>query len=124
MSDQRFSVLIVEDEFLIAESLRLQLKELGLDVCGRAATAEAAVALAHEHRPALVLMDVRLRGRKDGIDAALAIKGTLEAKVVFITGSKEPETLARIALAEPTAILFKPFSNRELQAAVNGALPG
>ena len=116
------SVLVVEDEYLIAEGLCLQLEDIGLTVCGVAATAEAAVALAEAHRPAVVLMDVRLRGDGDGVDAALAIHAKVGSKVIFVTGSREPATLSRIQLDHPAAILFKPLFGRQLQTAVEQVL--
>lgn len=115
-------VLVVEDEYLIAEGLRLQLQDMGLTVCGTAATAESAVALAETHRPSVVLMDVRLRGVGDGVDAALAIHEKVGSKVIFVTGSREPATLSRIQLDHPSAILFKPVFGRQLQTAVEQAL--
>ncbi len=118
------SVLVVEDEYLIAEGLCLQLEDLGLTVCGVAATAESAVALAEAHRPAVVLMDVRLRGEGDGVDAALAIHAKVGSKVIFVTGSREPATLTRIQLDHPAAILFKPLFGRQLQTAVEQVLAG
>jgi CheY-like chemotaxis protein len=79
-------VAVVDDEFLIATGLSLQLEGLGLSVCGTAATAEEALALAIARRPAIVLMDVRLGGEKDGVDAARAIHAAVGSKVIFVTG--------------------------------------
>jgi DNA-binding NarL/FixJ family response regulator len=115
-------VLVVDDEPIIAELWCMHLEMIGVDVCGTAATAEAAIALAQEHRPAVVMMDVRLRGKEDGIDAALAIDGLVGSKIIFITGSKDPETLARIELFHPTTTLFKPVSDRQLRSVIIGAL--
>ncbi len=116
-------VLVVDDEPIIAELWCMHLDIMGLDVCGTAATADSAIALAQEHRPAVVLMDVRLRGEdKDGVDAALAIDELVGSKVIFITGSKDPETLARIKLFRPTTTLFKPVSDRQLRSVIIGAL--
>ncbi|MBK5264019.1 MAG: response regulator [Alphaproteobacteria bacterium] len=122
MSVQKASVLIVDDEYLIAESLRIQLEDMNLTVCGIAATAKYAVALATKHRPDLVLMDMRLAGEEDGVDAALAIHALGISKVIFITGSREPATMARIQLDHPSAVLFKPIFGRQLQKAVETAL--
>jgi DNA-binding NarL/FixJ family response regulator len=123
MSDQRKTrVLVVDDEFLIAQGLCLQVEDLGLTVCGAAATAEEAVALAQIHRPDLVLMDMRLSGDKDGVDAALIIHETVGSKVIFITGSREPATIARIQMDHPAGLLFKPISDRQLRNAVDLAL--
>jgi DNA-binding NarL/FixJ family response regulator len=115
-------VAVVDDEFIIAEGLRLQLEDMGLTVCGTAATADAAVALVQAKRPALVLMDVRLEGDKDGVDAAIAIHETVGSKVIFVTGSREPATMERIQLDHPAAVLFKPISDRQLKQAIDAAL--
>ncbi len=123
MNDLQNHILVVDDEFLIAAALCAQVEEMGLTVCGTAATADDAVALAQAHRPSVVLMDMRLRGEKDGVDAALAIYHTVGSKVIFITGSREPATMARIQLDHPSAVLFKPISNWELQEAIKAAMP-
>jgi DNA-binding NarL/FixJ family response regulator len=115
-------VLVVDDEPFIAELWCIHLQVMGLRVCGVAATAESAVALAHEHRPSLVLMDVRLRGKADGIDAALAINASVGSRIIVITGSREPETIARIKTADPVAVLYKPVSDRQMHFAIRQAL--
>lgn len=122
MTQFQNSVLVVDDEAIIAELWCLHMATINVEVCGVAATADAAVALAQEHRPAVVLMDVRLRGEKDGIDAALAIHQTVGSKVIFITGSKEDSTVARIQMDHPVGILFKPVTDRQLHAAVRQAM--
>lgn len=115
-------VLIVEDEFLIAQGLAMQAEDMGLSVCAVADAADDAVTQAQFHRPKLVFMDVRLRGERDGVDAALAIHDTVGSKVIFITGSREPATLTRIQDDHPAAILFKPVSDLQFRAAVEAAL--
>jgi CheY-like chemotaxis protein len=122
VSDLRNCVLVVDDESLIVRLWCIQLETIGFEVCGTAATAEAAIALAQEHRPSIVLMDMRLRGEKDGVDAALAIHESVGSKVIFITGSNEPQAMARIELGHPAAVLLKPISNRQLQSAIEDAL--
>lgn len=124
MSDLEPCVLVVDDEYLIAQGLCLQLEDMGLNVCGTAATAETAVALARAHRPSVVLMDVRLRGQGDGVDAAIAIHFAVGSKVIFITGSREPATVDRIKLDHPSAVLFKPLFGRQLQSAIEAAMTG
>lgn len=117
------TALIVDDEFLIAEGLRMQLEDMGLSVCGVAATAGAAVAMAVLYRPEVILMDVRLAGDGgDGVDAALAIHEQVGSKVIFVTGSREPSTMARIEQDHPAGVLFKPIFGRQLQNAVHKAL--
>lgn len=116
------TVLVVDDEYLIALGLCTQVEEMGLTVCGTAATADEAVALTQRHRPIVVLMDMRLLGEKDGVDAALAIYETVGSKVIFITGSREPATIERIKLDHPSAVLFKPVSDQQLRAAIQAAM--
>ncbi len=122
MTTKSPSILVVDDEFIIANSLSLQVEEMGYSVCGVAATAREAVELAQAHHPDIVLMDVRLRGEEDGVDAALAIHETTGSKVIFITGSREPATMARIELDHATAVLFKPIYGQQLRVAVDAAL--
>jgi DNA-binding NarL/FixJ family response regulator len=124
MKKPKAKVLIVDDEFLIQELLTILIENMGLKVCGRAATADHAVELALRHRPDIVLMDMRLQGEKDGVDAALAIHEVMDTKTIFITGSKEPKTVARIHLDHPDAVLFKPISDSQLHFAVEQALTG
>jgi CheY-like chemotaxis protein len=116
------SVLVVDDEAIIAELWCVHMEMMGLEVCGTAATAVDAVRLAEQHRPAIVLMDMRLLGKKDGVDAALEINALVGSKVIFITGSQEPETMARINLDHPTAVLIKPVADHLLRATVERAL--
>ena len=116
------SVLIVDDEILIVMGFRTQVEAMGLPVCGTAATADQAVSLAQKHRPAVVLMDLRLLGEKDGVDAALSIHDTVGSKVIFITGSREPATIKRIHSDHPFAVLFKPISEQELESTIAQAM--
>jgi DNA-binding NarL/FixJ family response regulator len=115
-------VLVVEDEFLIADCFVDEIESMGRTVCGVADTAQKAIALAREHRPSLVLMDVRLKGAEDGVDASIAIHAAVGSKVIFITGSREPANLTRIGLDHAAAVLFKPLRGYELRAAVEAVM--
>jgi CheY-like chemotaxis protein len=108
------SVLIVEDEYLIASLISDMVTDIGMSVCGIADNVEKAIGLATHHKPDLVLMDVRLRGKQDGVDAALAIHRLLGSPIVFITGSGEPANIARINTDHPAAVLIKPISFEQL----------
>lgn len=122
MSDLKKTVLIVEDEYLIALGLTAQVEDMGLKVCATADSAEDAVTQAETHRPAIILMDVRLRGDRDGVDAAQIIHDRVGSKIIFITGSREQKTIDRIDQDHPFAVLFKPISDKQLQATVNDAV--
>ena len=127
MTDLQRLVLVVEDDALIALGMMEQMEDLGLSVCGPASTAQEAIDLAQLHRPLLVLMDMRLDGEEDGVDAAMAIHATVGSKVIFITGSRDPATISRIQLDHPCAVLIKPVSELQLRRAIQeaiGEIPG
>jgi response regulator of citrate/malate metabolism len=113
---------VVEDDFIIAQTYVIELRAMGLTVCGTADTAAKAIALAVQHRPRLVLMDNRLKGKDDGVTAAIAIHRRVGSKLVFITGSRDPRTLERMALHHATDVLFKPLYSGQLRQAVESAL--
>ncbi|MGE0224238.1 MAG: response regulator [Acetobacteraceae bacterium] len=115
-------VLIVEDEFFIADMLTMMAEDMGLEVCALAATAEEAESLARQHAPDLVFMDVRLKGERDGVDAAHAIHAMLPAPIIYITGSRERATIDRINADHPACIVFKPFQFEQLRGAVQQVL--
>jgi DNA-binding NarL/FixJ family response regulator len=116
------TVLIVEDEFLISLNFKALVEDMGLHVCAIAESAADAIGAAQRHRPAVVLMDVRLKGNKDGVDAALQIYDLMQSKVIFITGSREQATLDRINSDHPFAILFKPVDDDVLKTTIKRAL--
>jgi two-component system, response regulator PdtaR len=122
MNELRECVLVVDDEVLIADLWCKVLGDIGLEVCGTAATGATAIAMAQKYRPKVVLMDVRLKGRMDGIDAAHAIHDLVGSGFIFITGSKDPSITMRIQLDHPATVLFKPVSERKLQIAVKAAM--
>jgi DNA-binding NarL/FixJ family response regulator len=112
-------VLIVEDEVLLAESLEDMLTEDGHEVCGKAITADDAVSLARTTHPDVVLMDIKLVGARDGIDAAQAIRGEQTCRVVFLTAYADRPTTERIKRTVPDAlILHKPASPAAIRSAV------
>lgn len=123
-NDLQDHVLIVDDEFLIVMGLSMQVEDMGREVCGAAASADEAIELAQKYRPSIVLMDMRLQGDKDGVDAAQVIHATVGSKIIFVTGSREPATMARIQLGHPAAVLFKPVSDRQLRLAIEEAARG
>ena len=116
------SILIVEDEAIVAMHLAAQLEGLGYQVAGISATAQEAVRLAEEHRPDLVLMDVQLQGPEDGIWAARAIRDRFRLPVVFLTAYAEDTTLERAKVTEPFGYVIKPFEERELKTVIEMAL--
>jgi DNA-binding NarL/FixJ family response regulator len=100
--------LIVEDNALIALSLEHVLTDIGMTVAGIAATADEAVRLYKLRDPDLVVMDLRLSGSGDGVDAAQAIHALKPVPIIFITGSNDRASISRIEEDNPALILLKP----------------
>ncbi len=115
-------ILVVEDEALIADDLERTLVRLGFKVPAVVADGEHAIESARTLMPDLVLMDIKLRGSLDGIDAARAIRERFETPVVFLTSHSDAATLSRASTARPHGYVMKPFVERDLRVAVELAL--
>jgi PAS domain S-box-containing protein len=116
------AILIVEDEAIVAADLGAKLRQLGYEIAGIAAGGEEAVAMACRLRPHLVLMDIRLEGSMDGIEAAEAISRQHDAPVIYLTAHSDAATLARAKLTGPFGYILKPFQERELATQIELAL--
>ena len=116
------TILIVEDEGIIARDIRQQLMELGYEVVGDTPTGEASLTLTEQLKPSLVLMDIHLAGKMDGIEAAQAIRKRFGTPVVFLTAFAGAETLERAKLTEPFGYIIKPFDERYLHTVIEMAL--
>jgi signal transduction histidine kinase/DNA-binding response OmpR family regulator len=112
----RPTVLIVEDNVLVARDLEARLHSLGYPVVGIAGTGADAVRLAVETRPDLTLMDVVLPGGMDGVAAAAEIRRRTASSVIYLTGYADLTTIERARTTEPAGFLVKPFSEPELVA--------
>ena len=115
-------ILIVDDEVVVAEDIRRQLRSLGYLVVGVVASGSEAVQLAGEHRPDLILMDIKLKGPMDGIEAARTIQSQYGTPVIYLTAFSDEETLERARQTLPLAYLIKPFVSSDLRAALELAL--
>jgi PAS domain S-box-containing protein len=118
----RAKVLIVEDEALVARNIQDKLQELGYTVPTVVDSGAAAVEQAGELRPDLVLMDIRLRGEIDGIQAAAQISEQFDIPVIYLTAYSDDETLQRAKVTEPFGYIIKPFRASELHSLVEMAL--
>jgi CheY-like chemotaxis protein len=114
--------LIVEDETLIAEELKERLERFGFLVIAAVDTAEEGIEIATIERPDLVLMDIRLRGEKDGVQAAAEIRQRVDVPVVYLTAYSDRITLDRAKHTEPYGYVLKPFHERELQVTIELAM--
>ncbi|GEM_PF-630222 len=115
-------ILIVEDELLLAKSLAVFLKNLGYEVTGKVSSAEEALRIVEESKPDLILMDIKLEGEMDGIEAADLIRSRFELPVVYMTGYAEEDVLERAKLTEPYGYLGKPVTMLELRSTIETAL--
>lgn len=115
-------VLVVEDEAVVAMELEQRLQSMGYRVAGPFSAGEEAIAHARETPPELVLMDIRLAGEVDGIEAAETIRTETGRPVVFLTAYSDDETLRRATGASPFGYVVKPFEERDLYAAIEVAL--
>lgn len=116
------TVLVVEDQRLVAADLAMQLRSFGYRVVGFATSGAEAIAKCRELDPNVVLMDIHLEGELDGTDAAREIRKTSRCAIVFLTAFSDLATLERAKLAEPGGYVVKPASPVELRCAVEVAV--
>jgi len=115
-------ILLVEDEGIVAKDVQRRLTGLGYGVAGWATSGKDAIAMAAESPPDLVLMDIRLHGKMDGIEAAEQIRSRFNIPVIFLTAYSDEETLSRAKITQPFGFILKPFSKRDLHIAIEIAL--
>lgn len=115
-------ILIVEDEAITAKDIQMVLQDLGYEVTGTASSGEEAIRKAEDHKPALVLMDIVLQGKMDGIEAAGQIHTRMDVPIVYLTAHSDKATLERAKITEPFGYILKPFEERELHTNIEIAL--
>lgn len=115
-------ILVVEDEGIVAIDLQTTLEDLGYIVTAVVDSGEMAIEKAKETQPNLALMDIRLAGELDGIQAAEIIRSEFDIPVIYLTAYADKETLKRARLTLPFGYLIKPFEERELQTTIEMAL--
>ncbi|MBU2506954.1 MAG: PAS domain S-box protein [Bacteroidetes bacterium] len=120
--EKKARILVVEDEVIVAENLALAISDLGYEVVGRPVSAEEAVKKALELEPDLILMDVVLKGNKNGIDASQEIKKKMDIPIIFLTAYSDISFIDKAKSIEPYAYIVKPFQPRQLLASIEMAL--
>jgi DNA-binding NarL/FixJ family response regulator len=115
-------LLIVEDEILTADYVQHLLTELGHEVCGHAINVDAALRLAKNSRPDIVLMDINLGRGGDGIAAAQQILDRFGIRSLFVTAYGDRVTLGRAQSVGPLGIVVKPFDKQRLAEAIAAAV--
>ncbi|MEZ5357779.1 MAG: response regulator [Candidatus Zixiibacteriota bacterium] len=122
MSNTKPRVLIVEDELIVARNLQERLQRLGYEVSDVASTGEDAVDRAGRQKPDIVLMDIKLQGDIDGIEAAERINAEYNIPVVYLTAYADDSTLVRAKNTNPYGYLLKPIESRELRSTIEMTL--
>ncbi|MBN1664661.1 MAG: response regulator [Deltaproteobacteria bacterium] len=115
-------IMVVEDEAIIARDLARQLTDLGYHVVSTVYSGEEAVKQAGELRPDLVLMDIVLAGKMDGIQATGDIAAFYRVPVVYLTSYADDKTFGRAMLTTPSGYILKPVEKKQLYVAVELAL--
>jgi putative two-component system response regulator len=119
---EKKKIMVVEDERIVARDLARQLTDLGYDVVATAYSGEEAVDKARELHPDLVLMDIVLSGKMDGIQAANKIKALSGTPVVYLTSYADDKTFGRAKLTGPSGYILKPVEKKQLHVAIELAL--
>jgi len=109
---------IIEDELIIARTIISTLDEIGYHHCGPAISYTEGIELLETEQPDLVLLDVQLAGRKDGIDLAQVINERFHLPFIFLTANSDAATLSRAKMVSPHAYIVKPFTKEDLFTAI------
>ena len=115
-------ILVVEDEGIVAQEIKSRLEKSGYKVCAVTHDGQTAIDRAGELLPDLVLMDIRLKGEMDGIEAASVIQDRFNLPVVYLTAYTDPATLERAKIMDPFGYVVKPFETRSLMVSIEIAL--
>lgn len=115
-------IFVVEDDALTAAQLKRYIEEMGYQFAGKTDNAESAVDEIMQSEPDLVLMDIRLNGATDGVEAAARLQADSAVALIYLTAYADDEILARAKLTEPYGYLVKPFSKQALQASIEMGL--
>jgi diguanylate cyclase (GGDEF)-like protein len=119
---QKTTILLVEDNAIVAFDMQQRLQKLGYQVQGIIASGEEAIQAVTRQAPSLILMDIFLDGRIDGIEAAKAILEITQIPIIFLTGHDDEETLNRAKITETFGYIIKPAESRDLHVAIEIAL--
>ena len=111
---QKIKLLIVEDEAIVALFLKVQLEKRGYFVCGLVTSGEQAIKLTREEEPDIIIMDVHLAGKIDGLQTAAAIRLFSKANIIVVTGYEDEELRKKVEELKSTAFIIKPVSINDI----------
>ena len=115
-------IMVVEDEWVVADQLCKDLKDLGYTVCSTASTGDEAIKKVEADRPDLILMDIVLKGKIDGIEAADRVNSQFNIPILYLTAYTNQEYIERAKQTNPFGYLLKPYNQNELYANIEMAL--
>lgn len=115
-------ILVVEDESIVSKDIQMSLKRLGYEICGAAPSGEEAVEIAREKLPDLILMDIMLKGKMNGIETAHVIREEMEVPIIYLTAYADESTLSKAKITEPYGYIIKPFQEIDLHTSIEMAL--
>jgi len=118
----KLQILIVENEFIVAEDLKLTLTNLGYHVIAIASSGEDAIEMAKAKSPDLILMDIKLAGKIDGITTAERIRARQDIPIIYVTAYANQTLLQRVKKTTPFGYIIKPFNERELNVIIEVAM--
>src|SRR5688500_12116542 len=107
-------ILIIEDSLIVAYHLRKTLETEGYSVLGIDSTGEEGLISILRHSPDLVMMDIMLAGKMDGVETAMQVRSRFHIPVVFLTALSDKDTIQRAKITEPFGYVTKPFEDREI----------
>jgi len=116
--DTLIKILVVEDEMIIGANISLQLTNLGYEVTGILPRGEEAIIHVEENKPDIVLLDIHLKGKLDGIETALQIQKLASIPIIFLTANSDEATFNRAKASRPYAFISKPYKQLDLQRAI------
>ena len=116
------SVIVIDDEQLVASCVSSVLQDFGFVICGSATCAIDALWLAERYRPDIAIVDIRLNGKMDGIDIGQILSERFNIAIVFLTGSYDNAVAIRLQALSSAAFLQKPFRPTRLLGAIEAAL--
>ncbi|MCB1098457.1 MAG: response regulator [Verrucomicrobiae bacterium] len=122
MSHSSQTIMIVEDERIVAEDMRQVLEIAGYNVCGIAKNSDEALACAREHHPNLALMDIVIRGDHDGIETAKMLRAEMDISFIYLTAYSQEGVVERAKQTDPLAYIVKPFEESTLLSTIDIAL--
>jgi DNA-binding LytR/AlgR family response regulator len=116
--DSPIKILVIEDEMIIGAKISMQLTSMGYEVTGILPRGEDALAQVQENKPDIILLDIHLKGKLDGIETALQIQQLADIPVIYLTANSDESTFNRAKISKPHAFLAKPYKQLDLQRAI------